>query len=214
LYIQKPTCIGRTGPVQSVNKILCTLIWVGRDFCLPLWLQLNRTPRVCYDFPFCSCFSYLFFSFIWCCVIINTFCQRFKYHIWSDFFFCVSFFPFLYYLFCYPFPISFIFQFRSAAFRTVGLEALTVALLKIQIFCDVRVCHCESISWCFMMFLLELLDPKSEGIIIIRKNRSYSTHYTVSHSRRLASLTFELLWTIILLVLKKTGQKITIFFQI
>jgi len=35
------------------------------------------------------------------------------------------------------------------ALRTVGLEALTAVLLKIQIFWDVRVCHCESISWCF-----------------------------------------------------------------
>jgi len=35
------------------------------------------------------------------------------------------------------------------AFRTVGLEALTVVLLKIQFFWDVTVCHCVSISWCF-----------------------------------------------------------------
>jgi len=51
--------------------------------------QLSRTPRVCYDFPLCSRFSCLFLSFIGCCLIINTFCQLFKYCIWSDLFFCV-----------------------------------------------------------------------------------------------------------------------------
>lgn len=132
-----------------MNKILYTLIWVAGEFCLPVWLQLNQTPRVCYDFPLCSSFSCLFFSFIWYCFIVNIFCQHLKYCIWSDFFFCVIFFSLLYYLFCYPFPVSFIFQFRSLAFRTLGLEALTVVLLKIQIFWDVTVCHCESISWCF-----------------------------------------------------------------